>query len=57
MTLTDLSHEIANDLEHKAAQERNQKIRDAETYYNAYVQACEDFARILRGHAQQQEND
>ncbi len=43
MTLTDLSHEIADDLENKAAQERVQKIRDAEIHYNAYVQACEDF--------------
>lgn len=57
MTLTDLSHEIADDLEYKAEQERNKKIRDAETHYNAYVQACEDFGRRLRDHAQQQEND
>jgi hypothetical protein len=57
MTLTDLSHEIADDLENKAAQEHAQKIRDAEIHYNAYVQACEDFGGILRGRAQKLEND
>ena len=57
MTLTDLSHEIADDLENKAAQGRVQKIRDAEIHYNAYVQACEDFGGILRGRAQKLEND
>lgn len=57
MTLTDLSHEIADDLENKAAQERVQKIRDAEIHYNAYVQACEDFGMTLRGRTQKLEND
>lgn len=57
MTLTDLSHEIADDLENKAAQEHAQKIRDAEIHYNAYVQACEDFGMTLRGRAQKLEND
>lgn len=57
MTLTDLSHEIADGLKNKAAQERDQKIRDAEIHYNAYVQACEEFGRILRGRAQKQEGD
>jgi hypothetical protein len=55
MTLTDLSHEIADDLENKAAQEHAQKIRDAEIHYNAYVQACEDFGGRLREHARQQD--
>lgn len=48
MNITELTNSIADQLEHNAALEKNKKVRDAEQYYKGYVDACEEFGRLLR---------
>lgn len=51
MNITEITNTIADQLEHKALIEKNKKTRDAEQYYKGYVDACEEFGKLLRQNA------
>ena len=44
----DVTHEIANDLEHRASMELGKEVAEAQAKHKGYTQACEDFARAMR---------
>lgn len=48
MNITEVTNSIADQLEHNAVLEKNKKVRDAEQYYKGYMDACEEFGRLLR---------
>lgn len=44
----DKVHEITNQLESESSKKLNSEIQRAQAYHDGYVQACEDFGKIMR---------
>nr|WP_295681181.1 hypothetical protein [uncultured Lachnoclostridium sp.] len=41
-------HEITDQLESEASKKLNAEVKRAQAYHEGYVQACEDFGKIMR---------
>jgi len=46
--LVDKVHEITDQLESESSKKLNYEMHRAQAYHDGYVQACEDFGRMMR---------
>lgn len=47
-TINDMTHDITNALEHEASMKRASEVAKAQSYYEGYIQACNDYGRRIR---------